>query len=120
MALSEGASRDEMSTIVAPGVGHAGAKGGLAGIRAQMAVEDASGERFGRVTDVGAAAVATVPDLPADLAERLRRAGCVKIEDTRYFRRDFRYYATADQVASVDASVVRLNVHCRDLITAFD
>jgi hypothetical protein len=98
-----------------------------------MAVEDATGERFGRVTDVNtdaASAIAGVveltsgahqaPYLPMELIERLLRGGYIKIEDTRYFRRDFRYYATIDQVSSVDASVVRLSVRCRDLISAFD
>jgi hypothetical protein len=98
-----------------------------------MAVEDASGERFGRVTDERLDVVAAiagalgpptgahqVPNQPAELIERLLRVGYFKIEDTRHFRRDFRYFATIDQVSSVDTYVVRLDGHCRDLVTAFD
>jgi len=50
----------------------------------------------------------------------LLRVGHIKIADTRYFRRDFPSYATTDQVRSVHASVVRLDGHGGDLITAFD
>ncbi len=94
-------------------------------IQAAMEVEDASGERFGRVIDVWidtapAMSVREAPSVPAELTDRLLGVGYIKIEDRRYFRRDFRYYATIDQVSSVDASVVRLDRHCRDLITAFD
>jgi hypothetical protein len=98
-----------------------------------MEVEDASGERFGRViavrfdaevaiVGVGAASLPPhqLPNLAPDLSARLCRVGYIKIEDTRYFRRDFRYYATPDQVSSVGASVLRLNRHCRDLTTTFD
>jgi hypothetical protein len=122
-----------MSTMRALGVAHAGATEWTGLIRVEMAVEDASGERFGRVIDfridpasvvaggVGpASGVQHAPDLPTELSGRLRKTGYIKIADTRYFRRDFRYYATIDQVASIDASVVRLDRYCRDLITAFD
>ena len=118
-----------MPTMRTLSVVHAGARERLARIRADMPVEDASGERFGRVTDVRLdpatggltpAGAHQAPNLPVEFAERLHQIGYIRIEDTRYFRRDFRYYATPDQVSSVDAAVVRLDRHCRELITAFD
>ena len=122
-----------MSTERTSGRATASAMEHFARIRAEMAVVDATGERFGRVTDVcvetpvaiaggvrASAGAPQAPDLPAELLERLRRVGYIKIEDTRHFRRDFRYYATIDQVSSVDASVVRLDGRCRDLITVFE
>ncbi len=123
--------RVAMPTMRTASVAHAGATGRLAGIRAEMAVEDASGGRDGRVifVQVGAAtdggsgpSNGGTPrtELSADLAERLRRNGDITIADTRYFRRDVRSSATPDQVLSVEASVVRLNRRCRDRITACD
>jgi hypothetical protein len=122
-----------MSTVPTSGVVHDGDEGRMARIQVEMPVEDASGERFGRVADVRLGARAAmggesqprtgahpIPNLPSEQTERLLHVGHIKIEDTWYFRRDFRYYATIDQVSSVDASVVRLDRHCRDLITTFD
>jgi hypothetical protein len=132
-ASGVGGGGDTMSTLRQPGVGNAGAKERMARIREEMAVEDASGERFGRVTDVHIDAadainggfvpemgVRQAPNLPAELTGRLLHASYIKIEDTRFFRRDFRYYVTIDQISSVNSAVVRLNRYCRDLITAFD
>jgi hypothetical protein len=124
---------DTRLTVWKPGISDVGAEERLARIREGMAVEDASGERFGRVTYVrtdAAAATASVnpaamgahqaPSIPVELTEPLLRVGYLKIEDTRYFRRDFRYFATIDQVLSVGSSVVRLDGHCSDLITFLD
>jgi hypothetical protein len=130
-ALRRTGEKIAMPTMQTSRGAHAGAAGRLAGIRAEMAVEDASGERVGRVilVQVGAATGGGsgpsreghhAPPVLADLTERLLRVGYIKIEDTRHFRRDFRYYATPDQVSSVVASVVRLNGYCSNLITAFD
>jgi hypothetical protein len=120
-----------MPTMRSTRIAHVGATGRLAEICAEMAVEDVSGERIGRVIHVQVGAATDggsgpshegrhSPNLPSDLAERLLRVGYIKIADTRYFRRDFRYYVTIDQVLSVQASVVRLDGFFRDCITAFD
>jgi hypothetical protein len=124
-----------MATMRTLGTEYLGAEQPLARVREGMEVADASGERFGRVIDVwigtaaaisGGFAFASVtrahqaPSVTAEPTEALRQAGCIKIEDTRYFRKDFRYYATIDQISSVDASIVRLDRHCRDLLTTFD
>jgi hypothetical protein len=60
------------------------------------------------------------PNLSAELIGRLLQAGFIKIDDTRYFRRDFRCYATPDEIVSVDSTTVRLGKRCRDLITSID
>jgi hypothetical protein len=114
-----------MSTTSEMGVVTADVAERVRRIQAAMEVEDASGERFGRVIDVWIDTAPAIgkrdaPSVPEELADRLLGVGYIKIEDRRYFRRDFRYYVTIDQVSSVDASVVRLDRYCRDLITAFD
>ena len=120
-----------MPTMRSTMVAYAGATSRLAEIRAEMEVEDASGERNGRVilvqvgdaTDDGSEPSNEglhAANFSADLAERLRRSGYIKIADTRYFRHDFRYYVTPDQVLSVQGSVVRLDGYLRDFISAWD
>jgi hypothetical protein len=105
----------------------------MARIRQEMEVEDASGERFGKVTDVRIDAPGAIetgfspvlgahqaPNLPEELIGRLQQAGYIKKDETRYFRRDFRYFATPDEIVSVDSTTVRLGKRCRDLITSID
>jgi hypothetical protein len=60
------------------------------------------------------------PNLSEELIGRLLQAGFIMIDDTRYFRRDFRCYATPDEIVSVDSTTVRLGKHCRDLINSID
>jgi hypothetical protein len=54
------------------------------------------------------------------LIGRLLQTGYIKIDDTRHFRRDFRYFATPDEIVSVDSTTVRLGKQCRDLVNSFD
>ena len=110
-------------------------------IREGMDVEDASGELIGKVTDirmgdpyatagevqepatrpVAGFAVAMgadgEPNVASWLAGRLRRTGYIKIDDKRHFRRDHHYYASADEIVSVEADTVRLSKVCDELIT---
>jgi hypothetical protein len=60
------------------------------------------------------------PNVPPALVDRLLREGYIKIDDKRRFRRDHHYYATADQIASVDANTVRLDRVSAELIPALD
>jgi hypothetical protein len=60
------------------------------------------------------------PNVPQPLVGRLLRDGYVRIDDKRHFRRDHHYYATADQIASVDANTVRLGKACDELIPWLD
>jgi hypothetical protein len=55
---------------------------------------------------------------PQDRMRQITEA--MEAEDIWYVRRDFRCYATPDQVSSVGASVLRLNWHYRELATTFD
>jgi hypothetical protein len=109
-----------------------------------MEVEDAAGERIGKVTDirmgdpyatdVEAQEVATLPgegfamamgahrepNVASWLVGRLLRTGYIKIDDKRHFRRDHHYYATADEIVSVEANTVRLGKVCDELVTPAD
>ena len=60
------------------------------------------------------------PNVPQGLVGRLLRAGYIKVDDKRHFRRDHHYYALADEIDSVEADTVRLTKACRDLITSMD
>ena len=60
------------------------------------------------------------PIVPPPVVGRLLREGYIKIDDKRHFRRDHHYYATADQIASVEANTVRLASVCNELISAID
>jgi hypothetical protein len=112
-------------------------------IRLGMEVEDAAGERIGKVADIllgdpdaidfgdrepvtsgeGLALALGVhrePNVAPGLVGRLLRAGYIKVDDKRHFRRDHHYYATADQVVSVESNTVRLSTASRELITSLD
>jgi hypothetical protein len=125
-----------------PGVGGASASR-LKGIKPGMEVEDPVGERIGQVSYVhfgesGGSALWSrgpgmrgerlaaeigaepVPDVPPDIADRMLRVGYIKIDDKRRFRFDHHYYALPGDIASVDASVVRLRAFSDDLISATD
>jgi uncharacterized membrane protein len=111
-------------------------------VRQGMMVVDSEGETIGKVayTKMGDAEAATVdsvdagnqfgdaivlalgghrePDVPADLAERLLRAGYVKIDDRRPLHPAHTYYASADEIAAVVGESVRLTKLRSQLITA--
>jgi hypothetical protein len=110
-------------------------------VRNGMVVVDAAGETIGKVGyvklgDPEAATVDSVdagnrlddavvlalgghrePEVPADLAERLLRAGYIKIDDKLPLRPDRHYYAPADEIAAVVGESVRLTKNRGELIT---
>jgi hypothetical protein len=116
----------------------------MARVQVGMEVEDAAGERIGKIADirigdpdaidVGGQAPGSPlnegfalaigahrePNVPAGLVERLLRAGYIKIDDKRHFRPDHHYYAMADEIVSVEADMVRLGKACRELIASLD
>jgi hypothetical protein len=106
-----------------------------------MDVVDAAGEHIGKVTGIRigdpdaidiesgeyrmpgegfalAMGAHREPNVPQPLVPRLLREGYIKIDDKRRFRRDHHYYATPDQIASVDADTVRLGKAWSELIPA--
>jgi hypothetical protein len=108
-----------------------------------MDVEDSIGERIGKVADLhiggpdsidkwdrelsvlGEAIIAgtgahLVPNVPAELVDRMLQIGYIKIDDKRHFRRDRHYYAAADEIVSVEANTVRLSKDCDELTTPLD
>jgi hypothetical protein len=131
-----------MSDMSSSGTGDAGSnQERMVLIREGMDVEDTAGERIGKVTDirmadpyatagdnqgsvaqpVGGFAVAMgsdgEPNVASWLSGQLRRSGYIKIDDKRHFRRDHHYYASADDIVSVEADTVRLAKARDELIT---
>ena len=115
----------------------------IAQIRVGMEVEDAAGAHVGKVTDlrigdpdaidVGMAdagipgegfalamGAQREPNVPRGLVSRLLRIGYIKIDDKRHFRQDRHYYATADEIASIDGDTVRLGKAIEGLIVGLD
>jgi hypothetical protein len=111
----------------------------LESIKIGMEVDDATGERIGEVADlhlgdpdaidVGrgdasmpgegfaiAMGAHREPNVEPGLVNRLLRAGYIKIDDKRHFRRDHHYYAIADDIAAVEEGVVRLAKPVAELI----
>jgi hypothetical protein len=108
-----------------------------------MQAEDAIGERIGKVADIHiggpdsidiwnpefsmpdeafnmATGARLVPNVPAEIVDRMLQIGYIKIDDKRHFRRDHHYYATADEIVSVEANTVRLSKVCDELTTPLD
>jgi hypothetical protein len=113
----------------------------FAQIQVGMDVEDAAGAHVGKVVDLrfgdpyaddvggsepgvpvggyaAGAGAPSEPNVPAPLASRLRRIGYIKIDDRRHFRRDRHFYATAEEIASLDGETVHLSKDSSDLIVA--
>jgi hypothetical protein len=105
-----------------------------------MDVADATGERIGKVTDIrlgdpdaidirshdpglpsdryaALLGADSEPNVPAGLADRMLRIGYIKIDDKRHLRRDHHYYATAEEIVSVEANTVHLSKACDELTT---
>ena len=112
-------------------------------IKEGMDVVDASGEHVGKVTDLrvgdpdatdagggearnAAEGLAMAfgghrePNVPQPLVGRMIGQGYIKIDAKRHFRKDHHHYATAEQIAAVDGTTVRLAVSGGDLIPALD
>jgi len=112
----------------------------LASIKIGMEVDDATGERIGKVADlrigdpdaidVGGREDASrvgegfalamgahrEPNVEPGLVNRLLISGYIKIDDKRHFRPDHHYYAIADDIAAVEGDVVRLAKPVAELI----
>src|SRR6266511_3290264 len=82
----------------------------LAQARSGMRVVDSSG----LVQGVAEVLDRSEPDVPAPLAERLRRTGYLKVDASGLFARDL--YVEASQVAGVSEEGVRLSVGRDELI----
>jgi len=123
-----------------PQTGGNGAGGRLlAQIREGMDVEDSAGEHVGKVTfirlgdpnalevDLGDGSTPgeeyaggpQEPNVEPALIRRLLMIGYIKIDDARRLRRDHHYYAVADDVAAIDADIVRLNKPASGLMTPY-
>jgi len=120
--------------------GGSATSGPMGQIKPGMNVEDASGERIGEVTDIRLGdpesidvrsqgpgmpsdryatlmGVDAEPQVPQGLADRMLRLGYIKIDNKRHFRRDNHYYATAEDIESVESDTVHLSKPWDQLIT---
>lgn len=110
----------------------------LAQVRTGMRVEDEAGEQIGSVAyvqigescaiepaDLGALTGEGValdfgahpePAVPPEMVSRFLLIGYIKVEDKRRFRPDHHFYATADEIVSVDDNGVRLGKRRDELI----
>ena len=91
----------------------------LAQVNVGMLVIDSAGEEVGTVESVAMSGTATADDAPEAHAERLRRAGFVKVKAGGLLSKDI--YVEGGQVAEVaevDGGTVTLNVPTDTLIHA--